>query len=512
MAVSHRTNRLKVIGNPSVEKLQNDRFRLTFNLRPLNARQDWYNANKSRIFADFGTLESAAMSVDGIDARVGEPYTNMRLTSVETGTSGGEYIVQFVYETLGDTFVQVKDDTIDTDLNGLRRVRRVSIAKAGTDFQKTVGSDSINHQIDTEAVKTLFLAQFEIDDTDSSRQVTEVYLEPGIIRRNTSERSGGASSTGNIRIQVVESFKDDPTSDISGAVNIGKNISNVNGFPTKVFTFAKGDGSIRTSERTGPSAMPGSRIITVESVGTAVEPSDVGTSKLIEEQDIQEDGYVRFVRSKLVNIPTGTTTTYTDVVDVRVPGQVVITTESVSASAGGIGSSISGTVAVTKVTPVQTKKVAATVTQSINTSPPSTSDLAFNLDNISCSVTSIRTSYNCGPGKTATAISGSTQSSLTGFVQSFSPSVSVQTYPGCFINGLTSVTGTVSYIGSSTPRANNNVITSDTSSSESVTKLIGTGSTDDSEYETTGIIRRRSRPVITALDGTTYYETVTWSV
>ena len=510
MAVSHRTNRLKVIGNPSVEKLQNDRFRLTFNLRPLNARNDWYNDNKSRIFADFGTLESAEMNVDGISPRVREAYTNMRLTSVETGTSGGEYIVQFVYETLGDTFVQVKDDTIDTDLNGLRRVTRQSIARAGTDFQKVVGTDSIQHQIDTEAVKTLFLARFEINDTDSSRTVTEVYLEPGVIRRNTSERSGGTSSTGNIRIEVVETFKSTPTSDISGAVNIGKNISNIEGFPTNVFTFAKGSGSIRTSERPGPSAMPGSRIVTVESVGSAVEPSNVGTSKLIEEQDIQEDGYVRFVRSKLVNIPSGTTTTYVDVVDVRVPGQVELTTEAVSATASGLGSNVSGTVAITKVTPVQTKKVAATVTQSINTSPPSTSNLAFNLDNISCSVTSLRTSYNCGPGRTASTEDGGITS--TGFVQSFSPSVAVQTYPGCFINGLQEVTGSVSYTSSSTPRADGNTIATDTSNSLSTTKLIGTGSTSDTGYSQTGVIRRRSRPVITALDGTTFYETVTWSV
>ena len=101
MAVSHRTNRLKVIGNPSVEQLQNRRYRLTFNMQPLNARNDWYNANKSRIFADFGTLESAEMSVDGIPPRTGEAYDNMRLVSVEAGNrsrvEGGDYIVQFVY-------------------------------------------------------------------------------------------------------------------------------------------------------------------------------------------------------------------------------------------------------------------------------------------------------------------------------------------------------------------------------------------------------------------------------
>ncbi len=160
MCASHRTNRLKVIGNPSVEKLQNDRFRLTFNMVPLNPRNDWFNDNKDRIFADFGTLASAEMSVDGIDPRHKATYPNMRLVSAESGNrsrvEGGDYIVQFVYETLSGSFVQVKDDTVDYELNGLRRVTRESIAKEGTDFQKTVGTSFIDHQIDSEtAVRCL---------------------------------------------------------------------------------------------------------------------------------------------------------------------------------------------------------------------------------------------------------------------------------------------------------------------------------------------------------------------
>jgi hypothetical protein len=31
-------------------------------------------------------------------------------------------------------------------------------------------------------------------------------------------------------------------------------------------------------------------------------------------------------------------------------------------------------------------------------------------------------------------------------------------------------------------------------------------------YSTTGIIKRNSRPIITDLNGTTYYEVITWSV
>ena len=128
MSISHRTNRLKLVSAPSVEKLQNDRFRLVFNATPLNPREDWYNANKSRIFADYGSLQSAEMSIDGISARTGAAYSDMRLTDVQTSGGTDNYTVQFTYETLGSSFVQVKDDTIDFELNGLRRVQRTSVA------------------------------------------------------------------------------------------------------------------------------------------------------------------------------------------------------------------------------------------------------------------------------------------------------------------------------------------------------------------------------------------------
>ena len=125
------------------------------------------------------------MSIDGLAPRTGEAYTDMRLTKVKSGNrsnrDGGDYIVVLTYETLGSAFVQVKDDTVNYTENGLRRVTRKSIAKSGTDFQKTVGTTSITSQIDTETAVTCVLANYEVNDTDSYREVTEVYLEAGIL-------------------------------------------------------------------------------------------------------------------------------------------------------------------------------------------------------------------------------------------------------------------------------------------------------------------------------------------
>ena len=178
MSISHRTNRLKLVGTPAVEQLQNGRYQLTVNCTTMNSREDWYSANKSRIFPDFGSLQSAEMSIDGLAPRTGEAYTDMRLVSVQSSTQGELYIVTLVYQTLGATFVQVKDDDVVLQENGLRRVSRTSIAQAGTDIpdgDKDIGVDFIDHQIDTEAAVKCFLSSYDIDDTDSYREFTRTY-------------------------------------------------------------------------------------------------------------------------------------------------------------------------------------------------------------------------------------------------------------------------------------------------------------------------------------------------
>lgn len=195
MSISHRTNRLKLVGQPSVEQLQNGRYRLTVNCTALNTRNDWYSANKDRIFPDYGSLQSAEMSIDGLAPREGEAYADMRLTKVESGNrsvrDGGDYLVVLTYETVGSSFVQVKDDNTDYELNGLRRVTRTSIAEAGTDYDETVGSSFIYHQIDDETPVQCYLGSYEINDTDSFRQVEEVWVEAGTLSVAISNLSEG---------------------------------------------------------------------------------------------------------------------------------------------------------------------------------------------------------------------------------------------------------------------------------------------------------------------------------
>ena len=548
MAISHRTNRLKLIGTPAVEQLQNGRYQLTINCSTMNSRKDWYSENKARIFPDFGSLESAEMSIDGLAPRTGEAYTDMRLVSVQSSMQGEQYVVTLVYQTLGSSFVQVKDDTFNFGQNGLRRVTRTSIAKAGTDFQKTVGTTSITSQIDTETAVTCFLASYEIDDTDSYREVTEVYIEagtlsetedkvgsqlaivketfastpstpagyslasqqisdfsgiptrqfrflkPSVLSRNISTRNQG-----NLIIETVEAFNETPTANTSGAVKIGDQESNVEGIPTKRFTFAKGEGEIRTSTR--PGRIDGTTEVTVVSYGTEVVPTGV----LISKSETQEDGYSQFTNTCIQGTIEGTKTTYKDVVQVEVAGEVNCTT--ISVQSGGV----SGTVAVPKVTPRRRKTIAAQVTIEVQSTPPDTASVAFDLGAISCSVTSTNVSLTRGPGNTVSVTSGSTTQTQTGFNQNFGASARIQTYPGCFLTSASS-SGSISYTTSETPRADGTNIVLDTNDSSRNTICEGTGSTSAVGYSTTGIIKRNSRPIITALNGTTYYEVITWSV
>jgi len=280
MAISHRTNRLKLIGTPSVEQLQNGRYKLTITCSSINSREDWYSSNKARIFPDFGSLESAEMSIDGLAPRTGEAYTDMRLTEVQSGNrsprDGSDYIVVLTYETLGDSFVQVKDDNVNYIENGLRRVTRKSIAKAGTDFQKTVGTTSITSQIDTETEVTCVLANYEVDDTDSYREVTEVYIEAGTLSE-TKDKVGSQLSI------VKETFASTPSA-ISGYSIADERVSNFNGIPTRQFRFLKNNVTLSKTED-----KVGSQLSIVKEVFNGT-PSAISGYSIANERESNVDG------------------------------------------------------------------------------------------------------------------------------------------------------------------------------------------------------------------------------
>ena len=315
----------------------------------------------------------------------------------------------------------------------------------------------------------------------------------GEISNSTEEQNQGA-----VKINRIVSVGTIPSP--IGTI-ISKSERKSDGHTVYDYSAALGEGRIHQRTRPGPKEMPGSSYTIVRSVGTKITPPGV----VISQYEENGDGYVIYEVTSLNGGLSGITQSYKDIVDVEVPGTVDCTT--VSVEAGGV----SGTIAVPEVTPRRNKKVAATVTVEITTSPSSIASPAYDLGDISCSVTSTNTSLSVGPGATATATSGSNSSSSVGFSQNFTTSARIQVYPGCYlINALS--TGAVSYIASSQPVVDNNIISFNDTSTSRTTQAIGKGSTSATGYAESGIIKRSSRPILSTADGTIYYEQITWSV
>jgi len=530
MAVYHRTKRLKIYGKkPEVTQLFGGRYAMVVRCQAKNDTEAWYDTNKDQIFADFGTLYDAHMAVDGIDARTGEAYTDMVLTSVGAGyTQTGEYVITFRYQTLTGSFVQEAGDKVDVELNGLRRVIRRLIAKEGTSYGKTVGTTTISHSAIGYGTATLTLAQAtsgtKSPDESGFVSITETWLESGVLSRTINEGKGG-TGVGKIRTETVEAFNETPTSTISG-VEIGVSTSNVEGIDTIRKTFVSSDGQIRRTDRAGPSAIPGTTYVTIDSVGTAITP--IGT--LIDSSETQENGYVRFSRTALQGTIIKTTQTYKDVAFVDVPGQVSCRTSNQLAPSSGFSNDVvptsggtlvptsfikpSGKTIVIESIPPSKQQVEATVVVNIQDSIPDTTELAFDISGLSCSVLKVTNRVSGGVGRAVTLVdSDGDTSTEVGRSQSFGASSSMSEFKGHFIvdsRAFAEMSGS----GSTQPYISGGEFKFSEEESSTKSNAFGFGNDEDDKnelYKTSGIIRRDVRPVLTAQDGTVFYEVTTVS-
>jgi len=526
MAVYHRTKRLKIYGKkPEVTQLFGGRYAMTVRCQAKNDTEAWYDKNKDQIFADFGTLYDAHMAVDGIDARTGEAYTDMVLTSVGAGyTQTGEYVITFRYQTLTGSFVQEAGDKVDVELNGLRRVIRRLIAKDGTSYGKTVGTSTISHSAIGYSTATLTLAQAtsgtKNPDESGFVSITETWLESGVTSRTINEGSGG-TGVGKIRTETVEAFNETPTSTISG-VEIGVSTSNVEGIDTIRKTFVSSDGEIRRTDRPGPSAIPGTTYVTIDSVGTAITP----TGTLIDSSETQENGYVRFSRTALQGTIIKQTQSYKDVAFVDVPGQVSCTTSNEltpfqrqffpgnTIPLPSTYSNPSGKTVIIESIPPSKQQVEATVVVNIQDSIPNTTELAFDISGLSCSVLKVTNRNSASVGRAVTLVdSDGNTSTEVGRSSSFGANSSISEFPGHFIVN-TSSSATLSGSGSTQPYISGGAFKFADEESSTKSEAFGFGNDEADKnnlYKTNGIIRRSFRPVLTAQDGTVFYEVTTVS-
>ena len=248
------TDRLEVVDfMPAVEKLWNDRYRLTFYCRISDKKEDWFGGNVSTFLPAFGELQGANFTGDGWSPRDGEEYSDMRL--VEAGapyiSASGEHLVTLVYETISDTFTQEVDDETNKPKNGLRGVTRKSIAKSGTEYTGEIGVTTIQHQVNQEAEITLYLAQVEIEDTDAYRRVTEVWLESGILSLQ-QELVGGATTVQVNALGLTETQVNALLSEVTAShVLISKSEGDYDGIITSQFTYEVDDFEIESQAEDG---------------------------------------------------------------------------------------------------------------------------------------------------------------------------------------------------------------------------------------------------------------------
>jgi hypothetical protein len=211
--------------------------RYTF-LRPsiLSVQQDFNNVLQ-RVSVQAFNLDSAAVS-----AALSEVTVNHKLIATNESDYAGIKTTTFQYQI-------DESSTVDYELNGLRRVTRTSIAEAGTDYAKTVGISYIDHQIDDETDVRCFLASYAINDTDSFRQVEEVWLESGVLSISESHRYGDSVEVYSVEgIKLTEAQARSAITDLPATAKFyGSRLSNYEGLQTTIYEFFTGSGVISTS-------------------------------------------------------------------------------------------------------------------------------------------------------------------------------------------------------------------------------------------------------------------------
>ena len=279
---THKNSRLDIWNDAAeVTKLYNNRWRVAIRCKPSNKVEDWYYANRGTSFAEFADNYDQQLDIDGEtegwEPSEGEAWLDALLIRQEMGyTPSGEYVVTFVYETLTESYVEDREEEVDYELNGLRRVTRTLIAKEGTTYGKEVGSDTISHTALGYGTETLTLGIVDSvplgDDEGGYTRIREVWLEPGILNVEEIRNSGAdrvvvsalALSAGEVQSQLSEVT--------SNHVYISQSTLNYEGIPTNQFVYEVDDFEVIDRELNGLK-----RITRREYSATNFIEGDVGT-------------------------------------------------------------------------------------------------------------------------------------------------------------------------------------------------------------------------------------------
>ena len=244
--------RLKVTnGAPAIEKLWNGRFKLEFLCDNNSPKEDWYYDNISSILPDYGIFQDtnfgSGVSEDW-EAIPDSVYPDMRLVETEYVfiPSMGDKRVKLTYETLTAAWVEEKSEDTDYELNGLKRVSRTFVALPATTYDKVVGTSTIDS-----GGTTLYLGSFKIEKTDAKWELSEVWLEAGVLSLS-QEFVGGATTVQVSAFGMTEAQVDADLSEVTAShILISQSESDYEGILTRQFTYEVDDFEIESQAEDG---------------------------------------------------------------------------------------------------------------------------------------------------------------------------------------------------------------------------------------------------------------------
>jgi hypothetical protein len=240
-------------------------------------REDIDNANLGSLMGDFGDLDTAGEQISN------QGYTNCRLISVEVDTrfnsvsNTDSAVLVKTYETLTDSFVQITDDTVTFTENGLKQITRVYRAVSGTISSNVVGTTALN------TGETL--ASSRIEDSEAFAELTETYIESGVLSR-TTDLVGSQEA---ITIQAIGEVPATP----AGYSLARTDVSDFEGIKTNRYTFLRPSILSVSQERTGGATTVQVRAFELTEAEVDTLLSEVTSSHiLISQSESDYDGIV----------------------------------------------------------------------------------------------------------------------------------------------------------------------------------------------------------------------------
>ena len=233
MAGALRNTNLRLRGVSPLRPLFGGRWALERRFDVNHAGDLRANAYTVKVFSGFDTVDGAPGPTGfSKEVQAHEAYPDLRLVDEELIEVGGEpggrapvpVLVQR-FETLTTTWAKEIEDVDDTTESGLKRRTRVLVARAGTALPAGL---SVGVTTDD----GLVLAGVRDEGDDRRGKVTLVWAEPGVMSQDEDKVGSQLAIT-------IEAFAETPATPAGGYVLARENESNVEGIPTRRFTFLK---------------------------------------------------------------------------------------------------------------------------------------------------------------------------------------------------------------------------------------------------------------------------------